>query len=164
MTDTFTRSATFVPGTLNREARTVDVTALSGLAPVTRIGHAPDGVMRRWTEQLDGHAVDWAAFVGSPVLKDHKPTTDSTVGVIESARSEGKAAAATVRFSEKASAQELLADIEAGIIRGVSLGYKVSKWERAGDVFTAVAWKPHELSFVPLPADAAPPSAAKGTL
>lgn len=154
MSEVFTRAAAFVPGTLNRGARTVEVTAISGPAPVTRTGRAPDGTMRRWIEQLDATAVDWGAFAGAPVLKDHNPTTDSTVGVIESARLEGKAASAVVRFSEKPAAQELLSDIEAGIIRGVSLGYKVSKFAREGDVFTAVQWKPHELSFVPLPADA----------
>ncbi|BAI72847.1 peptidase U35 [Azospirillum sp. B510] len=154
MSDIFVRAAAFVPGTLNRDARTVEVTAISGPAPVTRTGRAPDGTMRRWIEQLDATAVDWGAFAGAPVLKDHNPTTDSTVGVIESARLEGKAASAVVRFSEKPAAQELLSDIEAGIIRGVSLGYRVSKFSREGDVFTAVQWKPLELSFVPLPADA----------
>ena len=94
MSDIFVRAAAFVPGTLNRDARTVEVTAISGPAPVTRTGRAPDGTMRRWIEQLDATVVDWGAFAGAPVLKDHNPTTDSTVGVIESARLEGKAASA----------------------------------------------------------------------
>ena len=52
----------------------------------------------------------------------------------------------------------IVADVAAGIIRNVSVGYSVEEYhvvERDGapDTYTAVRWTPLELSLVPIPAD-----------
>jgi len=150
------------PSTLNLEARTVDVVALSGYAPAVRPGPAPDGANEAWIEELDAAGADLSRLVGGPVLKDHRPTTDNAVGVVDTARLDGGAGGrilATVRFAVKPAADELMGDVGGGIVRGVSLGYRVTKWQVAGRrdglrVFRAVTWEPYELSFTPLPVDA----------
>ncbi|MBP2233453.1 hypothetical protein J2847_006791 [Azospirillum agricola] len=57
MTEPLTRAlGGATPATLNREARTVDVVALSGLAPAVRKAPAPDGTRkpgsRNWTRRV----------------------------------------------------------------------------------------------------------------
>lgn len=147
------------PTTLNAEARTVDVIALSGLAPAARPAPAPDGAREAWIEELDAGGADLSRFIGGPALKDHRPTTDNAVGVVDTARVDGARILATVRFATKPAADELMSDVGGGIVRGVSLGYRVTKWQMAGRrdglrVFRAIAWEPYELSFTPVPVDA----------
>ncbi|MCW0206009.1 MAG: Mu-like prophage major head subunit gpT family protein [Achromobacter sp.] len=148
------------PTTLDRQARTVEVVALSGLAPAVRKAPAPDGTAEAWIEELDAAGASLARFIGGPVLKDHRPTTDNAVGVVDAAAlAAGGRIVATVRFSTKPAADELMADVGGGIVRGVSLGYRVTKWQLAGRrdglrVFRAIAWEPYELSFTPVPVDA----------
>ncbi len=147
------------PTTLDREARTVDVVALSGFSPAVRRGPAPDGANEAWIEELDAAGADLARFIGGPVLKDHRPTTDNAVGVVDAARAADGRILATVRFSKKPAADEVMIDVGDGIVRGVSLGYRVTKWQVMGwrdgmRVFRAVAWEPYELSFTPVPVDA----------
>lgn len=161
MSDTLTRAlGGATPATLNREARTVEVTALSGLAPAVRKAPAPDGTAEAWIEELDAAGADLARFIGGPALKDHRANTDNAVGVVDTAAlAAGGRIVATVRFSRKPAADELMADVGDGIVRGVSLGYRVTKWQLAGRrdglrVFRAVAWEPYELSFTPVPVDA----------
>ncbi|MBP2227640.1 hypothetical protein J2847_000920 [Azospirillum agricola] len=161
MTDPLTRAlGGATPATLNREARTVDVVALSGLAPAVRKAPAPDGAAEAWIEELDAAGADLARFIGGPALKDHRATTDNAVGVVDAAAlAAGGRIVATVRFSRKPAADELMADVGDGIVRGVSLGYRVTKWQLVGRrdglrVFRAIAWEPYELSFTPVPVDA----------
>ncbi len=147
------------PTTLNREARTVEVVALSGPAPAVRPAPAPDGTRSAWVEELDAAGADLSRFRGGPALKDHRNTTDAAVGTVADARVDGDRITATIRFDNSATAEDLIAKVEAGSVRGVSLGYSVQKWQRAGKrdglpVFRAIAWAPHELSFTPVPVDA----------
>lgn len=146
------------PTTLNREKRTVEVIALSGPAPAVRAAPAPDGTNTAWVEELDAAGADLSRFRGGPALKDHRNTTDSQVGVVDSARAENGRIVATVRFSQKPAAEELMGDVADGITRGVSLGYRVTEWTLAGrrdglPVYRATKWRPHELSFTPTPVD-----------
>jgi phage major head subunit gpT-like protein/phage head maturation protease len=161
---TLTRAATFAPTTLDRSGRTVEVVALSGYAPVHRSSGSPAG-NGPWIEELDADGADLTAFAGAPVLRDHRPTTDNHVGAVEEPKREsgtaGNRLSARVRFSAKPAAEEVLADVEGGILRGVSLGYRVAPdgWRNMGarnglPVYRAVKWTPRELSFTPLPADA----------
>ncbi|CAO3355505.1 prohead protease/major capsid protein fusion protein [Azospirillum palustre] len=161
MSETLTRAlGGATPTTLDRQARTVEVVALSGLAPAVRKAPSPDGTAEAWIEELDAAGADLARFIGGPVLKDHRATTDNAVGVVDAAAlATGGRIVATVRFSTKPVADELMADVGGGIVRGVSLGYRVTKWQLAGRrdglrVFRAIAWAPHELSFTPVPVDA----------
>ncbi len=146
------------PSTLNREARTVEALALSGRAPAVRPGPAPDGSRGAWIEELDAAGADLSALIGGPVLKDHKNTVESAVGVVDTARRNGDTIIAALRFDASEEADAALGKIEAGSVRGVSLGYVVTTWRAAGTrngrpVFVAAAWKPMEISLTPLPVD-----------
>ncbi|MEI6558604.1 MAG: prohead protease/major capsid protein fusion protein [Rhodospirillaceae bacterium] len=146
--------------TLDRAARTVEAVALSGLAPAIRNYRAPDGSVGPWIEELRADGADLTALTGAPVLLDHRNQVGAAVGIVEDARTEGNRIVCRLKFDGSPEAGSVLDKIEAGSVRGVSLGYPQtgSTWARAGtrnglSVFQATAWKPMELSLTPLPVD-----------
>ena len=90
---------------------------------------------------------------GAPLLFNHNP--DKVVGVVERAwiNSNDKRGYAKVRFSRNAFAKEVLADVQDGILRGISFGYAIDKMEERSGNFVATNWSPHEISVVSIPAD-----------
>ncbi len=133
----------------------------SGDGDVFEFPFSSEAPVERWfgTEVLrhDAEAVDLARLNdGAPLLWNHN--RDEQIGVIETARlGSDQRAYARVRMGNSAKAQEVAADVRAGIIRNVSVGYRIDKMveERNGDssTFTATAWSPYEVSFVSIPAD-----------
>lgn len=97
---------------------------------------------------------------GAPLLNTHgRYSLEDVIGVVENASVDGKEGRATVRFSERDDVKPIFNDVAAGIIRNVSVGYKVNKVEKSRDasgVLTVrvVDWEPQELSLVPIGADA----------
>jgi len=67
---------------------------------------------------------------------------------------------ATIRLSSAADAAPIITRIQEGTVRGVSIGYRVTRWADSVDpitkarVRTAAAWAISEVSAVPIPADA----------
>ena len=61
------------------------------------------------------------------------------------------------RFGARSEAQAIAAEVRAGIIRNVSVGYTVEKWEEIRRnnerIKTAIQWTPREISLVPIGAD-----------
>ncbi|MQP68366.1 peptidase U37 [Niveispirillum sp. SYP-B3756] len=100
---------------------------------------------------------------GAPLLKVHDMgTLDAVIGSVVpgSARIENGRGIARVRFSERAEVEPILADIRAGHLRAVSIGYQVHRFEvsrpAAGpELWRAVDWTPFEISAVPVGADPA---------
>ncbi len=91
---------------------------------------------------------------GAPLLFNHNP--DRVIGVVERAYIDGKKRRgyARVRFSRNEFAQEVLSDVQDGILRNVSFGYSINKMEeREGGDFVATSWSPTELSVVAIAAD-----------
>ena len=93
---------------------------------------------------------------GAPLLWNHNP--DVMIGVVESARiGKDKRGYAKVRMGTSQKAEEILADVRAGIIRNVSFGYRINEMvERVSDgksTYTATRWTPLEVSLVSVPAD-----------
>ena len=90
---------------------------------------------------------------GAPLLFNHDP--DRVVGVVERAWVDGKKRRgyAKVRFSRNPFAQEVLADVRDGILRGVSFGYSINNMEERGEDYVATKWSPFEISVVSIPAD-----------
>ncbi len=91
-------------------------------------------------------------------LFNHK--WDQYVGVIEKASIEtDKRGYCTVRFSKSAFADQVMKDVQDGIISGVSFGYQIlemilSKQSDTGpSEYTATKWQPFEVSFCTVPAD-----------
>lgn len=150
------------PKTVDEEARTVELTWTTG-ARVRRSGFFSEDYDEELS--LDDEAVDLGRLnSGAPLLNTHDAyDLGSVIGVVERAwllgpkgRREGRA---VVRFSARADVEPIWADVKAGILRNISVGYntvRAEKIERKGDVplLRALEWVPMELSVVPIPADA----------
>ena len=152
-TGTFYRSVDFDRSMVDEENRSVSV-AFSSELPVERyfgnevLSHEPEHV--RMNRLLDGGAV----------LVDHDPT--DVVGVVEHANIDGdRKGRAVVRFGRSERAEEVWNDVLDGIRRHISVGYVIHEMRQdegernSGevDVFRAVDWEPHEVSWVSIPAD-----------
>jgi HK97 family phage major capsid protein/HK97 family phage prohead protease len=89
---------------------------------------------------------------GAPLLYNHD--ADTYIGVVERAWIEGTRGYATVKFSQNERAQQILRDVEDGILRNVSFGYRVNKMTEADKgTYRVDDWEPLELSLVTIPAD-----------
>lgn len=146
--------------TFDEEARTVEVTWSTG-AEVTRY----DWETGRYIEALSmqpKHVRLDRLNAGASVLDNHSSWggVRSILGVVERAWLENGEGRAKLRFSTRADVQDIVADVRAGIIRHVSIGYRVHKFrddtEKDSNVKrkTAIDWEPFEVSLVTVPADA----------
>lgn len=145
--------------TVNEEARTVDIVWTTG-AKVRR--------RRFWEEDIDEElSLEPGAIRlerlnnGANFLGVHDSTSlRSILGVVVdgSARIENGVGIATIRFSDREDVEPIWRDIKNGIIRNVSVGYRVHRYEiekRDGmvELWRAVDWEPLEISAVPIGAD-----------
>ena len=103
---------------------------------------------------------------GAPFLNSHasQRLTD-ILGVVEngSIRIEGGSGFARIRLSERDEVEPIWRDIKSGIIRNVSVGYRVHRFERVAKadrtdggpraLYRAVDWEPLEISAVAIGAD-----------
>ncbi|MDO5704269.1 MAG: peptidase U35 [Paracoccus sp. (in: a-proteobacteria)] len=103
---------------------------------------------------------------GAPFLNSHSSyRLESILGVVEdgSIRVEGGKGYARIRLSERDDVEPIWRDIKAGIIRNVSVGYRVHRFERVAKadrtdggqraLYRAVDWEPLEISAVAIGAD-----------
>lgn len=151
--------AQFVPGTMNAEKRTVDVTFATD-TPVLRYSWRHD---EYYNEVLDMNGAKLErAKNGLPVLDNHGRwgSVGDILGRAENVRIENGVGTATVRFSKRENIQSIVDDVNDGIIRDISFGYNVSKLERQDKKegaqyrdYIAREWEPNEISFVTIPAD-----------
>lgn len=160
---TMRRAVTSRPTTVNDAERTVELTWATG-ATVERFGPLPGGGWGRYIEELDmrTEAIDLSRLKsGAPLLNAHSAwDLADIIGVVESAAVRDGKGFATVRFSDRDDVAPIWSDVRAGIIRNVSVGYQIEKFEdvtKPGDQtrrLRATRWQPMELSLVPIPADA----------
>lgn len=158
--------AQFVPGSMNAEQRTVDVTFATD-TPVLRYSWRYD---EYYNEVLDMAGADLGrAANGLPVLDNHGRwgSVGDILGRAENVRIENGVGTAKVRFSKRDNIASIVSDVEDGIIRDISFGYNVTKMERMekkeGQTYRdyiARSWEPYEISFVTIPAD--PKSGVRG--
>jgi hypothetical protein len=160
-----TRAATVVPATYNEEANTVEVVWTQG-AQVRRYDWW-EGVA--YDEELDvsPEAVDMTRFEAGTVqvLDDHRVNggVASILGIAERGWIEAGEGRATIRLSQRPELAGIVADIRAGVIRAISFGYSVQRYQiipadsrtDGGTValYRATLWTPQEISFVTVPAD-----------
>jgi HK97 family phage prohead protease len=149
-----TRAATFAPSTWNAEAGTIE-TVISTFADVVR-----RDAKGAYLERLDPTGLDLSGLDGAPLLDGHRTeSARDVIGSIVGHRMEGGKLVATIRLSQAADAAPIVARIAEGTVRGVSIGYRVSKWADETDPTTkgrirkAVAWTISEASAVPIGAD-----------
>lgn len=149
-----TRRAAFSPDTFNADAMTVEA-VISTFAPVTRRDSRGT-----YSERLDPAGLDLSGLVGSPVLDGHRQgSARDVIGTIAAYRMEGESLVAIIRLSGAADAAPIITRIQEGTLKGVSIGYRVTRWADFIDpvtkarVRTAAAWAISEVSAVPIPAD-----------
>jgi hypothetical protein len=145
---------------LNAAARTIDVVFSTGAA-VDRVDFLSGKRYREVLSLAPGHVDLRRLNAGAPVLDAHRAASLlTTIGVVEHARVEGqKRAIATIRFSRRADVAPIWQDVQDGIVRNVSVGYRVHRVEESHSsgvtTRTAVLWEPYEISLVPIAADVA---------
>jgi hypothetical protein len=163
---TLSRGAELVPTTFNEADNTIDVVWTTG-SSVRRYDWYND---TQYDEELvvTSDAVDMSRFDAGTVqvLDNHSVYggVSAILGIATRGSIENGEGRATVRLSGRPEMAGIVADIRAGIIRAISFGYRVTRYEitRAIDrtdgvnvpLYRAVAWQPYEISFVTVPADA----------
>jgi hypothetical protein len=147
---------------VNEETRTVDLVFSTGAA-VERMDFWTG---KRYIETLSlepAHVRLERLNDGGPLLDAHGAwsVSDQLGAVVPGSVSlMKKEARARVQFSKRAAVEEIWQDVRDGLIRSVSVGYRVYKVEEtegkgnALPVRRAIDWEPFEISMVPIPADA----------
>ncbi|HQS81552.1 MAG TPA: phage major capsid protein [Thiobacillus sp.] len=87
-----------------------------------------------------------------PLLVQHNHT-ELNIGVIEQVRIVGGKLTGLARFGSSTQAREILADVKAGIVRSLSVGYQLLKPLTETGRTVRFAWQPYECSVVSVPAD-----------
>ncbi len=160
------RGAQLQPETFNEAENTVDVVWTTG---------ARRRAYDWWTDTpyeeelaVDAESVDMSRFEAGTVqvLDGHRQWggVQAILGIATKGsivKGEGRA---TLKLSQRDEVAGIVKDIRAGIIRAISFGYSVQRYEvtrRADrkdganvDLWRAVRWQPQEISFVTVPADA----------
>jgi hypothetical protein len=148
-------------GSVNEEARTVELVFSTGAA-VPRYDYWSG---KRYLEVLSldpKHVRLDRLNAGAPLLDTHSAWSVADVlGAVEptTARVDKGKGIAIVRFSKRESVESIWQDVRDRIIRNVSVGYNVYKFEEVEGknnklpVRTAIDWEPFEISMVPMPAD-----------
>ena len=142
------------PATADADKRTVELIAATN-TPVQRFD--AKGPFEE-VLQVSPAAVDLSRIEGAPLLNSHRQDDlKHHLGTVSNARIEGEQLIVTATFSTRA--EEYWQDVLNGMIRNVSVGYKVRKWaERpapAKRTMVATRWEPHEVSIVAVGADPA---------
>lgn len=146
------RAGGVAPTSINDADRTVEVIASTGAERITA-----NSAGFRYVEALEisAKAIDLTRFIGSSVLNTHQQLDLSSVlGVVTDAWIEGANLMARLHIDDDA----LWGRVKSGVIRNVSVGYAIDHatlLERDDEypLVTVTSWRPHEISFVPVPAD-----------
>lgn len=139
-----------------------------GLIPITWSTGAEVRRYDLWEDQPFMESLDLAGAdltrlnAGAPVLDSHQAYgLAHVIGVVERAWVEGDQGRAEIRLSQRPEVAGIRADIAAGILRNVSIGYAIHELERtpaatrgAPDQVRVTRFEPLEISIVPVPADA----------
>ena len=149
------------PDSIDEDARTVEVVFSTGA-----------GVMRHdWrsdTKYIETLSLKPSAVrlerlnSGAPFLNTHSNVDlGSVLGVVEpgTAKVTGTRGLATIRFSRREDVEPIWQDVRDRIVRNVSVGYRVHKYEITAaaegtpETRLGTDWEPYEISACPMPAD-----------
>lgn len=149
-------------GAVNDAARTVDLIFSTGADVIRYDWDTGERYIERLSMEPTSIRLD-RLNAGAPLLDAHSAySIANIIGTVEpaSAALSGKDARATVRFSKRADVEPYYQDVRDKIIRNVSVGYRVYRFEQqTGDdtnkmpVRLATDWEPFEISMVPMGAD-----------
>lgn len=148
--------ASFQPNSFDDDKRTVEVVWSTG-------AKGKRGFFSPYFEELSmqkKHIRLDRLNAGAPVLNNHSSyDLRDSIGVVERAWIKEKMGFAKIRFSSREEVQDIVRDIQEGIIRNISVGYKVheytdvSKKDDEIPTLRATDWEPMEISFVNMPFD-----------
>jgi HK97 family phage prohead protease len=151
--------AAFAPTTYDEKDRSVEIVWTTG-SQVKRYDWERDSY---YMEQLEvsNDAIDFERLnAGAPVLSNHDAySLNSVIGVVDRAWVENGEGKAKIRFSEREEVKAIIADVKDGILRNISVGYRVDNYEitesnnESLPIYTAKRWTPMEISLVTIPAD-----------
>lgn len=142
------------PDSYDAKARTVDAVLSSGAA------------VRRWyfTEELEisAEAIDLGrAEKGLVCLLDshNQYATEAVLGNVSNVRIENGELVGTITFADTDEGRKVEARVARKELRGISIGYRVQKWEIQSvdedhETWRATRWELLEVSLVSVPADA----------
>lgn len=144
----------FRPETLNLEERTVEVVFTTGQEG--KRWHWDLGYYLESLDVTDSAIRSERLDKGLSVIGDHDTWRgiEGVYGVTEAYRIENGELIGTVRFSSDEDADKVFKKVAEGVLRHVSLGYIVHRYEASItdddslDVYRAVDWEPTELSIV----------------
>lgn len=152
--------AEFDPASVNVEKRTAELTWTTG-ARVMRGGFFTEPYLEELSLNPKHVRMGRLQSGAAPVLNSHRSENISDIlGVVEAAslgKTEGRA---TVRFDSGPEGEDAFRRVREGTLRNVSVGYATHKLQRIEDsttqtpVLRAVDWEPHEISLLPIGADA----------
>jgi phage major head subunit gpT-like protein len=154
--------ADIVPSSIDKEDRTVDVIWSTG-SEVERYEWWSD---ERYIEKLSmkpEHIRLERLNLGAALLDTHSSwsVSDMLGAVVPgSASVSGGKGRAKVKFSRRDDVEGYWQDVLDGILRFLSVGYRIHQYEESEakgnklPIRLATDWEPHELSMVPIPADA----------
>jgi hypothetical protein len=146
---------------IDEETRTVELVFSTGAAVERYDWYAGGRYIEKLSLKSEHVRLD-RLNAGAPLLDAHSAySITDQIGVVESntVRLSAKEARAKVRFSKREAVDPIWGDVRDGIIRGVSVGYRVHKYvedkpkENKLPTRTAIDWEPYEISMVPMPAD-----------
>lgn len=157
--------AEFRPGTFDSERKTVEVVWSTG-SKVKRYDWNTGRLFEEELSMSPSHIRLDRFKNGASVLDNHSSYgLRSVIGVVEKASIKDGEGIATIRLSDREDVKGIVRDIENGIIRNLSVGYKVHSYKKLKQelreeedenvlpVYRAVDWEPMEVSFVCIPAD-----------
>ena len=147
-----------IESSIDAEARTVEL-SFSSDAPYKRF----DWWNNRYYEEILSHeegSVDLERLSQIGVVLVNHDSRRLPVGAVEKAWLDGNKGRALVRFDDDEESEAVFQKVRKGIMRGVSVGYKVDEWQITQPtdgrlaVEKATRWEPLEISIVSVPADA----------
>jgi hypothetical protein len=156
-----TREASIKPSSFNAGENTVNLIWSTGAA-VRRYSYA-DGPYDELLDVTPSAVRLGRLNAGAPLLNTHSDyDLSDVIGCVVpgSAKVANGIGTATVKLSAAPADAGVVSKIRQGIIRNVSVGYTVHRYEVTPATATtamikrAVDWEPMEISFVPVPADA----------
>lgn len=154
-----TRAFKFEPSSINDEERTVEVTYNSGEGRVLG-GFFTEPFWEELSSKKGDVNLGRLDSGNAPVLNSHNRwDLNDVIGHVVEANEKK----ATLRFSKDPSVDSIWTKIKEGVLRNVSVGYKIHKMVESGkkklangkEIVRKIAtdWEPLEISVVPIPAD-----------
>ncbi len=151
------------PKSFDSKNRTVEVVMSSGYRG-QRYDWMSDSFYQEELEVSDAAIRKVRLDAGLPVLANHQqsPMADkamANVGIVEAYRIENGNLIGTLKMSRTPEVASIIQDMEDGIVRTVSLGYRVHKYidvstpTDQSQILRAVDWEPLEVSLVSIPFD-----------